>query len=1204
AASYPLALHRDVDMSKHASISSETIIFEYRLEKTNLQFKKHLRPLHFLSTETIELWITSFRNAADLCRWDDASAFEVLMNLLPVNLQKEIQEEGTVDKALDHLLKLAFPVSDALFYLKSLEKMSQHNYALIQDYLGAIEQNVSYVAICNSWNKSSIRARVEETFLKGLSYETQMELAKQDKHTMSDILNYIQRVEKRIASFANGRAEGRSNNDKKQSSSKWCTLHRTNLHDNTECRAQIAKTNEKSHYKSAKNLIIKEPEIQDPSLEFTGTIFGKSAKILFDTGATDNYISNLLVPSSVKLETTDTLQVEFGNQQMGSIAGRVQTQLTFENIPSTQYKVSFKVLDDLKDDLVVLGREFMNKNKVRIDFSRYILQIDHDYLHLDNSIMLKEEVETQQMLTDNLFLISQLKNDANKLFDSYLLSKPTEFFGKITDEFFEIQVTSPQPIIKKPYNIPLKLREAFSNEIQRLLNLGIIQPSNAQYGSPCFPLVKRSGEIRLVVDYRALNKITIPSAYPFPSLFEQLRGLPSYKFYTKFDLKHGYHQIPIHPACTHYTGFVTPFGHYEYTRVPFGLTNAPREFQKIIANIFQDLPYVHAFLDDILIGSFTEADHICNIKTVLTRFKDRNLQVNIEKSDIAVEEVTFLGHKICHKGIRPDCARISALNDLKTPSTKKDIQRVVGLINWFRPFVCGLSSRIHAITDKLKEKEFKWTSEDAQTICTIIQEVQKETLLYHPNLTEPFELVVDASANALGAILYQKGNLIGYYSHKLANSELNYTVTEKEFYAILKSVINFKDFLYGAQIVIHTDHNNNTFENSQNSTRISRWKAILQDYDINLTFIRGCKNQGADTLSRLHLIKTSNLEKDKRATLSTEETKILLEKVHIQLMHVGRETLYNTLSLYYKFVSGKKLIDEMLKSCKICCTRKPNPKQYGVLRGNLISDKPMENISMDLYGPVNAEEMIQRGKDKTCYLLTIIDRFSRMAEVVPLGSPSSEDIIAKIKDNWFTKFPIPKTILTDQGTQFTGRNFKKFTESLNIKHIQTLPYNPTCNSISERINQTIARGLRCSPGTSIKDVCAQISFALQHSYHSSLGVSPHELYFKFSIFDREKTSLDITHTSILERQHSRAQRDLDTRNKGRIITTTFKEGMMVWKRVAIRGKYDDFFEGPYKITQVLGSGNSFVLESAQKITVANIKQIIPCASKEGETVAA
>ncbi len=283
-----------------------------------------------------------------------------------------------------------------------------------------------------------------------------------------------------------------------------------------------------------------------------------------------------------------------------------------------------------------------------------------------------------------------------------------------------------------------------------------------------------------------------------------------------------------------------------------GLVNSPKYFQHVLNDLLQNVKNVKIFMDDVLIFSKSFEEHINHVKQVLQILKEKGAKVNFEKSKFGVEEVTFLGQRISKEGVRADLSKLELYKGLKPPSTIKQLRRLVGIFNWFRKFVPNMSVKIARISEKLKGKEVKvtWTSEDENIRQEIFNEIEKNTMLAHPDLNKNFLLQTDASNEGIGAILFQEKVIVGIYSKKFTESEKGYTTPEKELFAIIKALKHFENIVWGSKIIIETDNKDIAFQKKHSEARIGRWQAILSIYDISIKYLEGENNVLADFLSR------------------------------------------------------------------------------------------------------------------------------------------------------------------------------------------------------------------------------------------------------------------------------------------------------------------------------------------------------------------
>ena len=241
------------------------------------------------------------------------------------------------------------------------------------------------------------------------------------------------------------------------------------------------------------------------------------------------------------------------------------------------------------------------------------------------------------------------------------------------------------------------------------------------------------------------------------------------------------------------------------------------------------LPFIRVFIDEILVFSSTEEDHAHHLSQLLEQCRN----INFEKSNFFQSEVRYLGHILNQDGIRPDITRIGRIHELNAPKPRRQLLKLFGFINWFRPFIRGLSNRISRLTQKIKKNtRFECTVADKKIVEDTVDEIAQQTLLATPDLTKPFVLEVDASDMALGAALRQGDRLIALFSKSLTNSQKNYTTTEKELLAAVEAIKHFHTIIFGSKVTIRTDHANLLPNPGVQTSRVQRWKLVLADYDL------------------------------------------------------------------------------------------------------------------------------------------------------------------------------------------------------------------------------------------------------------------------------------------------------------------------------------------------------------------------------------
>ena len=361
--------------------------------------------------------------------------------------------------------------------------------------------------------------------------------------------------------------------------------------------------------------------------------------------------------------------------------------------------------------------------------------------------------------------------------------------------------------------------------------------------------------MRLCIDYRKLNKVTIKNKYPLlriDDLFDQLQGAT---VFSKIDLRSGYHQLRVREGDIPKTTFRSRYGHYEFLVMFFGLTNAPAVFMELMNWVFKEFldTFVIVFIDDILVYSKSEADHEERLRKVLTILRAQQLYAKFSNCEFWLSEVAFLGHVVSSKGITVDPAKIEAVMRWPKSTTVTEVRSFLGLAGYYRRFVQNFSKISSALTQQTKKsKPFAWTLACEQSF----QELKKR-LVTAPVLTVPDgsgNLVVysDASGKGLGCVLMQKGKVIAYASRQLKKYERNYPMHDLELAAVVFALKKWRHYLYGEKVQVFFDHKSlkYLFMQKELNMRQRRWLELVKDYDIEILYHPGKANVVADALSR------------------------------------------------------------------------------------------------------------------------------------------------------------------------------------------------------------------------------------------------------------------------------------------------------------------------------------------------------------------
>jgi len=467
---------------------------------------------------------------------------------------------------------------------------------------------------------------------------------------------------------------------------------------------------------------------------------------------------------------------------------------------------------------------------------------------------------------------AELTEDQAKKFEKFkneirkMIASNYEELGSCNITKHKIRLMSDQIIFQHPFKKSVLENEKLQEECDRLLKANIIRYSNSPYSAPVFMVPKKNGKLRMVIDYRKLNAITVQEVWPLPiinEMLERLAGTPGLekRYYSCIDLLSGFNQIELDEESKKYTAFSTHNAHYEYNRLPFGLRNGPAEFSRIMQMVFRSLEFVEVYLDDITIHSDSFDEHLLHLRKVFTKLNEANLKINIEKCQWISNRVKLLGHAVSASGVEMDENKISAIVERKPPKNMKDVQCFLGICNYYRRFIKDYSKiSVPLVRLCKKDVKFEWDKNCQESFEMLKQKLVTKPILRQPDFNRKFYLFTDASNYAIGFVLSQIDpvtnleGVIAYGGRTLKSGEPNYPISEKEALAIVCGVKNFRQYLYGCKerFVIVTDHSACKYiMNIQDATgRLARWAIYLQMYDFEIQYKKGELHANADALSR------------------------------------------------------------------------------------------------------------------------------------------------------------------------------------------------------------------------------------------------------------------------------------------------------------------------------------------------------------------
>ena len=414
------------------------------------------------------------------------------------------------------------------------------------------------------------------------------------------------------------------------------------------------------------------------------------------------------------------------------------------------------------------------------------------------------------------------------------------------------------PISSGPYRVPDRMKEGVRQEVEKLLELGVAEPSHSPWASPIVPVLKKDGSIRLCIDYRKLNSVTVADPYYMVTLDEILEKVGSSRCLSKLDLSKGFYQIGIEKESKEKTAFITPFGKFCFNRMPFGLQNAPAIFQRSMEIVLRGCyGCASPYIDDILVYSVNGVEHVKDLRKVLEALKKGGMTVKMSKCEFGKNKLEYLGHQIGDGELAVPRHRATAMSEFRLPRTKRQLRSFLGAASYYRRFVKNFSNYSGVLspnTAKLAPGVVQW-NEDRLEAFNYLKGVLV-CVLTIPSQEDCFTLHTDASGLGIGATLNvkRKGEdlPVAFYSKQLQGAQKHYSATELEGLAVFKSIHFFDHFLWGRKFTVLTDNRALVYllKSKRLNKRLHGWMLKLLDFCFEIVYKPGKSNLDADGLSR------------------------------------------------------------------------------------------------------------------------------------------------------------------------------------------------------------------------------------------------------------------------------------------------------------------------------------------------------------------
>jgi len=781
-----------------------------------------------------------------------------------------------------------------------------------------------------------------------------------------------------------------------------------------------------------------------------------------------------------------------------------------------------------------------------------------------------------------------------------------------------IETGDHRPITIPNRRIPVNYMDSVADHVRELLDLDVIEESQSEWRFPLVIVKKKDSTIRMTVDLRDLNDVTVKDTFPMPRVDEFFDKVGKARIFSRLDLRKGYYQILMRKKDRPKTAFAFNGKLYHFKRMPFGACNAPQTFQRLMERVLGDLPFVFIYLDDILIFSKDEKEHKAMLKQVLDRLRAAGLTLNGEKCLFGKDEVDFLGFKIKDGQRFPNDQKCEIMVEFPVPDTASKLKGFLGLANFYRNFVPDFAELaaplFEAANKKENQKKLVWTDECQQSFIKLKERFLDKPMTHLPDLSHPFVVTCDASDIATGAVLSQiidgKRQIIDFMSKMFSPAERRYSTIEREATAILWAIEKWQFYLLGRQFTIESDHKplHWLLSMKEAKSKLGRLALRLQEFNIKgIEYVKGEDNTMADALSRIevgliHAIRGEPsealkrmMEKDprrfreidgriylvegdlKRLCIdSVDEKKEILGQIHDGDGHLAFYKSSHAIRERFYWPNWKRDLKRHLKECFPCQTKKDDAEPFREEMVPLESDDVFERVHMDLCGPLTKS-------NGNSHIVVMQDSFSKWIEAKAIPDTKASTIIEWLREV-FGRYGEPDMITTDGGTQFDSREFTQFCKDQAIEHHIATPFHHQGNGLVERAIRTLEDMIRISVNDQAEwsERLQECVRAYNSRRHLTTGVSPHSLFFGREartkldrVFQLERPCFDEEMNRTIARINRDAQmrqgkRQYDKKKKPARLTV----GELALWHVQEQGvgkskKLNRKWRGPYRVDEVV-----------------------------------
>ncbi|PNX97977.1 hypothetical protein L195_g021217, partial [Trifolium pratense] len=912
--------------------------------------------------------------------------------------------------------------------------------------------------------------------------------------------------------------------------------------------------------------------IKPQSIRLKGTIHEVPVSILIDSGATHNFISHHLVHKmNWSVDNTPSMRIKLGDGSCSKTTGRcVNLEVDVEGVPI----VVDVQLFELGDVDMVLGIEWLRTlGDMIVNWEKHTMSFWYhkkwvtlrgiegrwDVRDTLQSIVCKSQrscvgwwKDREKMKEEGSFLTLEVgqARDLDNLLNVYVgvFQEPTGLPPKRKKEHVITLKEGEGAVNVRPYRYPHHHKNEIEKQVQEMMKTGIIRHSTSSFSSPVILVKKKDDTWRMCIDYRALNKATVPDKFPIPVIEELLDELHGARFFSKLDLKSGYHQVRVKEEDIHKTAFRTHEGHYEFLVMPFGLMNAPSTFQSLMNEVFRPLlrKFVLVFFDDILVYSRDWQSHMKHLEEVLKILQVQGLVANKKKCHFGQGTVEYLGHLISGEGVAVDPSKVISVTKWPTPKNVKGVRGFLGLTGYYRKFIKDYGKIAKPLTELTKKDAFLWNEEAHKAFEVLKEKLTTAPVLILPDFNKEFVIECDASGGGLGAILMQEKRPVAYFSKALGVRNLTKSAYEKELMAVVLAIQHWRPYLLGRRFKVSTDQKSlkELLQQKIVTAEQQNWAAKLLGYDFEISYKPGKLNKGADALSRINeggalcqvvtslqwldervlqaevlhdqelqkVIRELKTDMNSRPGYSYKqgvllyEGRLVLSKMSVMIPmllaefhstpqggHSGFYRTYRRLAANVYWVGMKNTVQEYVKKCDVCQRQKYLASSPGGLLQPLpIPDRIWEDLSMDFITGLPKSKGYEA-------ILVVVDRLSKYSHFIPLKHPYTAKVIAEVFVREVVRLHgIPLSIVSDRDPIFMSNFWKELFKLQGTRLKMSSAYHPETDGQTEVVNRCLETYLRCFIADQPKTWANWIFWAeywFNTSYHATTGQTPFEIVY-------------------------------------------------------------------------------------------------------------